>query len=77
MTRIDFSLDKPGRVELAVYDLAGRLVQKLVSAVMTAGDHFVTWNGTDHRGAAAAAGIYQYVLKMPQGSVSRSMTLLK
>ncbi|MBU2503059.1 T9SS type A sorting domain-containing protein [bacterium] len=77
MTRIDFSLEKAGRVDLSVYDMAGRLVANLLSGDLGTGDHFVNWNGTDRNGAAAAAGVYNYVLRTGAGQVSRSMILLK
>ncbi|MCP4292440.1 MAG: T9SS type A sorting domain-containing protein [bacterium] len=77
MTRIDFSLDKPGFVSLAVYDIAGRLVTNLVSENMSAGDHFVTWNGTNRNGSSASSGQYVYVMKTANGMVARNMVLLK
>ncbi|MEZ4386460.1 MAG: FlgD immunoglobulin-like domain containing protein [Candidatus Krumholzibacteriia bacterium] len=77
LTRIDFSLDRAERVDLAVYDVAGRLVASLVSGDLPAGEHHVTWNGRTDRGTSAASGQYQYVLKTPSGQTSRSMILLK
>jgi hypothetical protein len=77
MTRIDFSLEKPGKVDIAVYDVAGRLVTNLLSEDMAAGDHFVTWNGLTRSGSPAASGQYRYVMKTAAGQVSRSMILLK
>ena len=77
MTRIEFSLEKAGNVDLAVYDVGGRLVANLLSGDMAAGDHFVTWNGTNRSGSPAAAGQYHYVMRTATGQVSRSMILLK
>ena len=77
MTRIDFSLEKDGHVELAVYDRAGRLVDQLLNEDLGAGKHHVTWNGIDRRGNAVVAGVYQYVLKTPSGQISKRMTLVK
>ncbi len=76
-TRIDFSLEKPGMVDLAVFDVAGRLVRTLVSQDMAAGDHHVTWNGTSNSGSPAGSGQYFYVMKTAEGRVTRSMVLLK
>lgn len=77
MTRIEFSLEKSGRVNLAVYDVAGRLVTTLLSEDRASGDHFVTWNGTDRGGSPVAAGVYHYVMSTATGRTSRSMILLK
>ncbi|MGD8394679.1 MAG: FlgD immunoglobulin-like domain containing protein, partial [Candidatus Eiseniibacteriota bacterium] len=75
-TRIDFTLDQPGMVELAVFDVAGRLIATLHRGELDRGAHQVTWNGrTDH--GTAPAGRYFYVLETPAGQVSRSMILLK
>jgi hypothetical protein len=50
-------LDVPrsGRVEVGVYDVAGRLVKSLVSGTLPAGAHRVTWDGS---GATAGSGVY-------------------
>jgi len=41
---ISYSLPEPGKVELSVYDLSGRLVEDLVSGSISTGEHSVTWN---------------------------------
>ncbi len=76
-TRIDFRLDEAGPVDLAVYDVAGRLVAVLTRGVMSAGLHSVTWDGRTTTGAPAAAGRYNYVLHTDAGSLARPMTLVK
>jgi hypothetical protein len=76
-TRIGFNLEQPGNVQIAVYDLAGRLVRNLVNESMTAGDHYVVWNGTTESGAAAPAGQYSYVMRTAKGQMARSMILVK
>ena len=77
MTRIEFSLEKPGNVDLSVFDMAGRKVATLQQGQMAQGAHFVTWTGRTDSGANAAAGQYFYVLKTASGQVSYKMTLLK
>ena len=76
-TKISFSLEQPGSVELNVYDLAGRRVATLERGAMASGHHSVVWNGRTDAGIPVASGLYRYVLKTQQGQVSRSMTLLK
>ena len=76
-TRIEFTLDEPGQVELSVFDLAGRKVAILQQGNLPAGEHRVTWNGADQSGRRVASGRYCYVLDTPAGTVSRGMTLLK
>jgi len=76
-TRIEFAIDKPGQVDLAVFDLAGRRVATLASENFETGDYVVNWNGRDDQGKAVSAGQYWYVLKTSTGQISRAMTLLK
>ncbi len=76
-TRIDFSLEQAGTVQLTVYDVAGRKVSTLHQGNLGAGDHQVTWNGQTDAGQAAPTGRYSYVLRTASGQIVRSMTLLK
>ena len=76
-TRIEFALERPSSVELAVFDLAGHRLATLEQGTLAAGEHHVTWNGRADDGTPAAAGQYRYVLKTDEGQVSRSMVLIK
>lgn len=76
-TRIGFSLARDTRVDLAVFDLAGRRVATLAQGPLAAGDHRVTWDGRTDLGGSAPAGMYRYVLVTPTERTSRSMILLK
>ena len=76
-TRIEFSLERPGSIDVSVYDMAGRKVVNLLRNDLEAGLHHVDWNGRTDSGTPAAAGQYRYVLKTASGSVSRGMVLLK
>ncbi len=76
-TTIPFSLERSARVQLAIYDVAGRLVAELVNEDMAAGAHGVVWDGKTHDGANAASGQYRCVLRTAEGVQSRGMVLLK
>ncbi len=65
------------RVTLSVYDVAGRLVARLLDGHPGAGEHVVTWNGRDDRGREVASGIYFARLSVGSWSDSRKMALLK
>jgi hypothetical protein len=77
VTRIDFRLDRAGPVQLAVYDLAGRLVTTLHRGALPAGPHHVTWDGRSAAGEPVASGLYRYVLVTDGGRVARTMILTK
>jgi len=57
-TQIRYSLAQAGRVKLAVYDLRGRLVRRLLDEEVAAGSHTLDWSGRDDRGRNLASGIY-------------------
>ena len=70
---ITWSLAREGPVDLAVHDVTGRRVRTLVSARLAAGHHRTRWDGRDHRGAAAASGVY--LVRMRSGAESRTFKL--
>jgi hypothetical protein len=77
-TRIDFVLDREAHVDLTVYDVSGRHVATLLQGRrLPSGLHDVTWDGTTLSGARAAAGVYHYVLRTPDGQTSRNMMLVR
>jgi hypothetical protein len=76
-TTIKFDLSRSGSVDLAVFDVAGRLVKRLVSEPMTAGSHDITWEGRDSQDRPAAAGVYFFRLKTADTVDTKRMTLLK
>jgi flagellar hook assembly protein FlgD len=64
-------------VDLAVFDVAGRLVKRLVSESMPAGHHDAVWEGRDSGGRQAAAGVYFFRLKTNDVVDTKRMTLVK
>jgi hypothetical protein len=56
--RIEFSLARPGAVDLRVFSVDGREVANLARGVWSAGSHEVAWSGRDSRGAFTASGVY-------------------
>jgi len=77
-TQIRFELAQQEKVELAVFDIAGRRVRTLVDRVLQAGvEHSVTWNGRDEFDRSVPSGIYIYRLQTPSMIEQRKMTLLR
>ncbi len=75
-TEIRFSLARPGRATLRVFDVGGREVRTLVDGEFPAGAHSVVWDGTDgaHR---VASGVYFYQLSSGAESAIRRMQLVR
>jgi hypothetical protein len=76
-TAISFSLRERGRVSLAVYDVAGRLVRVLIDGVREAGPHDVTWDGRNRDGSAVTSGVYFYHLEAGEFVETKKMVLLR
>ena len=77
-TSISFVVPKSSRVVLAVYDVTGALVRRLIDeAVAPSGRRAVHWDGTNNRGEPVSSGTYFYRLTVGKRSVSRKMLLLK
>lgn len=75
---IRFSLSASGTVTLEIYDVAGRLVTRLLDgAHLVQGPHRVAWNGRSASGELAASGIYFYRLETEDVALTRKMVLLR
>jgi hypothetical protein len=55
---ISFSVGSTQRLEIGVYDVAGRRTALLADRVYPAGRHAVSWDGLDTYGRRAASGVY-------------------
>lgn len=71
-TEISYSIASRGRVELSIYDIRGRLVERLVDETQGAGKHAVTW-----RAENIASGIYYARLSTPGFSGTQKLILVK
>lgn len=71
-TTISYTLSIESDVSLAVYDVLGRQIERLVDGHKSAGTHSVNWNTSDR-----ASGIYFAVLETEEITKSIKMVLLK
>lgn len=65
------------RVSLVVYNLHGKLVNKLVDEVKSPGTHSVSWDGRNEAGIRVASGVYFYRIKTDDFTSTRKMTLVR
>ena len=78
MTTISYDLPKASRVNLRVFNIAGRLVRTLVNGeVVEAGRKEVVWRGRDGSGRQVASGTYFYRLDVGSFSETKRMVLIK
>lgn len=76
-TEIVFSLASPGRVQLAVYDLAGRAVRTLVDGARPVGNHRAVWRGDDDSGRSVPSGVYLAVIRTDGRREALRLALVK
>jgi len=77
-TTIRFDLPVAAPVSLEIYDVAGRLIHRLLTGErLQPGVHERTWRGRDSAGRGVAAGVYFYRLDAGSYSETRRMTLVK
>jgi hypothetical protein len=59
-TEVRFNLDRPGSVEMRIYDVRGTLVIAIDKGHCSNGPVSIPWNGSNSRGSTVASGIYFY-----------------
>jgi hypothetical protein len=57
-TVLSYQLATSGHVSLAVYNVEGQLVRRLLDGVSEAGSHRVLWDGRDEVGSEVSRGVY-------------------
>jgi hypothetical protein len=72
VTRIRYVLPSEGLVKLTVYDVAGRLLERLVSEAKPAGEYVVEWNAKRF-----PSGIYFCRIEVGDFKETRKLILLK
>lgn len=77
-TTVQFSLHRPGPVDLTLYDVRGREVRRLARGeYFPAGVHRVVWDGRDDAGRGAASGSYLLVMQAGRQRFRTKLMLLK
>jgi hypothetical protein len=77
VTALSYCIPARGRVELSVYDVAGRRVATLVDGEVGGGYHEAVWDGRSNSGKSVASGIYFARLSAAGETRTRKMILLK
>uniref|UniRef100_A0A7C4XLT9 T9SS type A sorting domain-containing protein n=1 Tax=candidate division WOR-3 bacterium TaxID=2052148 RepID=A0A7C4XLT9_UNCW3 len=74
---IKYQLPDRQPVKLKVYDIAGKIVNTLVSGYQNSGFYTVNWNGCDEKGRKVADGVYFFSLETPHQTITRKAIVLK
>jgi hypothetical protein len=76
-TKITFGVNKPGMVEVQVFNVRGELVKTLAKQWYPQGEHTVTWDGRTENGIGAPSGMYFAVAKSNGSTDRMKMMLMK
>jgi hypothetical protein len=76
-TTIEFTLTRPGPVEIEILNVLGQRVRTLTNEFLTAGRKTVNWDGKSDRGEEVASGIYFCRIRNGEYSKTRKMLLLR
>lgn len=71
------SRDELIHVLLLIYDIRGRKVKTLINTDLSPGNHSVVWDGTSESGNSVSSGVYFYILKSEERTISRKMVLAR
>jgi len=72
---IDLETLRSGRVTVAIFDLGGRRVRRLLAGDFAAGTRRVVWDGRNDRGASVPAGVY--LLRLDSEGVHQTRRLIR
>jgi hypothetical protein len=76
-THLTVSLESASKLEMGIFDLAGRKVKTFSTKRLEAGEHLFIWDGCDDSGRRLASGVYLARSKVATGTVQRKVVLLK
>lgn len=76
-TEIRYALPREGEVTADIYDLAGRLVARLVPGRQPAGEHTVRWDGADRDGRPAGSGVYLVQVSLDGNAATRKVARIR
>ncbi len=64
-------------ISLTIYDVQGRLVARLLDALLPAGTHELTWDGTDSQGHRLSSGVYLCRLQQGTHQAHHLLTIMR
>jgi len=76
-TRFAVTLDRPGMVEVGIYDLGGRRLVTIHRGELPAGTREFSWDGSLANGSRARDGVYFYRAAAGTETLARKLVLLR
>ena len=76
-TTIEYEIPKSGNVDVAIFDIQGRLIRELEKNVRDAGSYKIVWDSRDNFGRQVSSGIYFYRVQFNGSQLVNKLLLLK
>jgi hypothetical protein len=76
-TTIQYDIPRSGEVNIAVYDIQGRLVRTFASHTQQAGSHAIVWDARNNGGVNVSSGTYFCRIDFNNSFLVRKLVLLK
>ena len=67
LVTIPFTIRRPGKIKITVYNLTGQKVIVLANSEFEAGTYTVSWDGIDQDSKRVKKGVYVYTIESPDG----------
>jgi len=77
VTSVNFSIPVDSDVELSIHDINGKMVNRIYSGNVAAGNHSMIWNGKDDSGIDMPTGVYFINLEAGDFKATSRMMLVK
>ena len=76
-TTIRYALPLPEFVNIAIYNILGQEVHKMVGSWQEAGFHTARWDGRDLQGIPVSSGVYIYHIQAGKFMAAKKMAIIK
>jgi predicted deacetylase len=76
-TSLSYSIPQDGHTTLTIFDISGKPVIRLMDTYQAAGNYSLHWDGTSADGQLVSSGVYLFVLRQADKTVTRKMILMK
>jgi hypothetical protein len=76
-TTIEFTIDRPQRVNISVFNMSGRRIDVLTERTYSSGSHAITWDGRNSAGQEVSSGTYVIRMRTQDRVESKKVVLLR
>jgi len=76
-TIIKYSIPKSGTIEIKIFDITGRLVNKFIFVNQSSDEHSMIWDGKNSFGLRVASGTYICQVEFERSVLEKRMILIK